>query len=163
MKRPLFAVLSFFVLLFSMSTVHAASKSEVKNIEGVWQSYDDKTGYKKGQVEIKYDKKTKSYIGRIIKITPAPGYKPKTHCVNCPKPFTGQKIEGMMVIWSLKPQFKSNGKFTGQYDKGYLIDPTSGKVYRFKAAVSRNKKILKVRGYIGMALMGRNQTWTRVK
>lgn len=155
-----FAVIS---LIFSANVFAKLEKHKVENIEGVWQTFDDKTGHRKAHIKISYNKKTDSYVGRIIKITPAPGYTPQKYCDNCPKPFTGKPVKGMALIWNLKPQFKSNGKFTGQYDKGYLVDPNNGKTYRFKAAVSRNQKILKVRGYIGMALMGRSQTWTRVK
>lgn len=149
---------SVLLLSFVSSTVVA---KEANDILGIWQSFDDKTGAKKGQVKISYNKKTNSYIGRIIKVTPAKGYTPKTHCQNCPKPFTNQKIEGMLVFWNLKLEKRGN-KVKG-YDQGYLIDPLSGKIYRFKAAVSRNKKILQGRAYIGTALMGRSQTWVRVK
>lgn len=145
------------------STAAASTKTRNANgIVGIWQTYDDKTKRKKAQVQITYNKKTQSYIGRIIKITPVKGYKPKTHCQKCPPPFTNQKINGMTVFWNLKAQKNKLGNFNGQYDGGYVLDPLSGKMYRFKTSISRNKRILKGRAYVGIAPMGRSQTWTRV-
>lgn len=162
---------STFIILFLMacslivtSITPASAKSKqlkADDILGVWQTYDDKTGNPKALIEIKYIPKTKSYIGRIKKVTPAAGYTPKKYCQNCPKPFTNKKIEGMMVFWNLKPRYK-NGKFK-DLDNGYLIDPLSGKIYRFKIQLSSNKRILKTRGYVGVALIGRSQTWRKVK
>lgn len=157
----------FFSVLCVFSFFQAASAKPNKTLQpddiiGVWQSFDDKTGLKKGQVEFTYNKKTDSYIGRIIKVTPAPGYTPKEFCENCPKPFTGKKIEGLMVVWHLKPQ-KNGAKFSGKYDDGYLLDPVTGKVYRFQTKLSASKKALSVRGHIGVKMIGRNQTWMRIK
>lgn len=155
MKKLLFILIAL--------TLNSASyaKNIVSDIEGLWQSYDDVTGNKKAIVKITYNKKTQSYVGRIVKVTPVVGYKPKVYCQNCPKPFTNKKIDGLTIIWNLKAEKKS-GKFKGAYDNGYIIDPLSGKIYRFKAQLSRNKKILKSRAYTGIALMGRSQNWMRV-
>lgn len=159
MMKNFITLLSSVLLLICMSGTAAAK--DASDILGVWQTFDDKTGAPKAHVKISYNKKTDAYIGRIVKVTPVKGYTPKIYCQNCPKPFTNKKIDGMLVFWNLKLE-KRGSKVKG-YDKGYLIDPLSGKIYRFKAGVSRNKKILKTRAYVGTALMGRSQTWVRVK
>lgn len=149
-----------FLLFFGLQYAQAL---EAEDLTGTWQSFDDKTNLKKGQVKFYYHEKTKSYVGKIIKVTPAPGYKPKKYCDKCPKPFTGKKVEGMTVIWHLKPMLDENGKFTGKYDKGYLLDPVSGKIYRVKVDLGRSKHYIQVRGYLGVNFVGRTQRWLRIK
>ncbi len=55
------------------------------------------------------------------------------------------------------------GKQGGKYDDGKIVDPESGKVYSANMKVLEDGKKLEVRGYIGFSLIGRSQTWERVK
>jgi len=49
-----------------------------------------------------------------------------------------------------------------EYNSGKILDPKNGKIYKcFITLESKDK--LKVRGYIGFALLGRTQYWYRVK
>jgi uncharacterized protein (DUF2147 family) len=47
------------------------------------------------------------------------------------------------------------------YSGGTILDPNNGKVYQSKATLTDDGKQLKLRGYIGMPLLGRTQTWLR--
>jgi len=62
----------------------------------------------------------------------------------------------MQVLWGLK---EKNGEWKG----GKVLDPDTGNVYRCKLAVSEDGEKARVRGYIGISLLGRTQTWTRIK
>ena len=42
-----------------------------------------------------------------------------------------------------------------------ILDPDNGKVYRSKLRLTDNGKKLSVRGYIGVPMLGRSQTWVR--
>lgn len=44
---------------------------------------------------------------------------------------------------------------------GDILDPESGKVYDCKIALINGGQQLTVRGFIGVSLLGRSQTWTR--
>ena len=44
---------------------------------------------------------------------------------------------------------------------GKLYDPTSGKTY--KGSMTLDGARLKLRGYVGISLFGRSETWTRVE
>ena len=68
------------VLLSGLSSLVFA-----QDISGIWQNIDDKTGSSKALIEIRKDSNG-AYIGKIIKVTPRPGYTPKETCVNCPIP-----------------------------------------------------------------------------
>ena len=50
-----------------------------------------------------------------------------------------------------------NGKWKG----GTIYDPNSGKTYRCTLTL-RDDGILRVRGFIGVSLLGRTEEWTRV-
>ena len=49
---------------------------------------------------------------------------------------------------------------TGYWSGGEILDPKEGKIYKVKLSTEDGKK-LDVRGYIGIALIGRTQTWLK--
>ena len=61
---------------------------------------------------------------------------------------------GMIVIKGLK-------KDGDEYNGGKILDPNNGKLYKCYIELEEDDK-LKVRGYIGLALLGRTQYWYRV-
>ena len=138
------------VLLSGLSSLVFA-----QDISGIWQNIDDKTGSSKALIEIRKDSNG-AYIGKIIKVTPRPGYTPKETCVNCPPPYTNKPILGMDILTGLK-----HVQGTNNYDKGRVIDPLAGKIYDAKVRINANGKRLTLRGYMGVSALGRSQTWIR--
>ena len=53
--------------------------------------------------------------------------------------------------------FSFDGKI---WSGGTIYDPDNGKTYKCKITLVNDKK-LKVRGYIGVSLIGRTEIWTR--
>jgi uncharacterized protein (DUF2147 family) len=49
----------------------------------------------------------------------------------------------------------------GQYIDGTIYDPKNGKTYSCKLTLNGNT--LKIRGYVGITLLGRTESWTRIK
>ncbi|CEN45874.1 conserved hypothetical protein [Capnocytophaga canimorsus] len=49
----------------------------------------------------------------------------------------------------------------GEWKNGEIYDPQSGKTYHCKAKIKNNQLIL--RGFVGVSLLGKNTTWTRVE
>ena len=128
--------------------------SMAKDITGIWKNIDDKTGSSKAVLEIRKESNG-TYTGKIIKVTPRPGYTPKETCIDCPAPYTNKPILGMDVLKNLK---QTNAEdFTG----GRIIDPLTGKIYSMKAKLSSNGNRLLLRGYVGVSALGRSQTWIR--
>lgn len=117
--------------------------------EGTWTTIDDKTGDKRGVVHLTINKGVLS--GTIVKVFPKPG--DTGICSKCPGAFKDKKIKGLGFIWGLKDE--GNGVWSG----GQILDPKTGKIYKAKMTLDGNK--LFVRGYLGVSILGRTQTWVR--
>ncbi len=63
---------------------------------------------------------------------------------------------GMMIMGSLKPV---PGK-PGKWQNGWVYDPESGNTYTAQMQLD-GANTLNLRGYLGISLFGRTQTWTR--
>lgn len=143
MKKTLFTWIA--VLL----SVVAFSQS-ADQIVGKWTTIDDETGEPKSVVEI-FQKSDGKYYGKIEKLLAKPE---NNNCVNCKDDRKNKPLVGLEIIRGLR---KDGKEFTG----GNIMDPKSGKVY--KCTITRKDDKLHVRGYIGFSLIGRTQTWTKVK
>jgi uncharacterized protein (DUF2147 family) len=135
-------------LMFSTAALAA------EPILGKWKQIDDRTGQVRSVV-VMAQEPDGSISGTVIKRYPYPGM--KELCQNCPPPYTNQPIEGMKPITGLRP----DPDRPGQYVQGQIIDPNTGKVYRMKAKVNANGRTMTGRGYLGVSLLGRSQTWLR--
>jgi len=69
-----------------------------------------------------------------------------------------RKLVGTTIFWNLKWD-TANQEWKG----GYVYDPTRGDVFRCKAWLENNGQTLKVRGYLGISLLGSTTAWTRTK
>ncbi|WP_424195449.1 DUF2147 domain-containing protein [Ampullimonas aquatilis] len=119
------------------------------DISGTWTTIDDETGKPKAVVLI--EEKNGVYEGRIEKTLIPP---PNPLCDKCEGPRHNQPILGLTFLNGLK----RNGQ---SYQDGEILDPKNGKVYRAKATLSSDGQKLEVRGFIGISLIGRSQTWLR--
>jgi len=138
------SMLMLLFLLGGLMTMNAQS------IVGKWKTFDDQTGDAKSIVEI--SEKGGKYHGKVIEIlNPA---KKDSKCEKCPGNDKGKPIEGLEIIKNLS---KKGEEYTG----GTIIDPQSGKEY--KCSIKTNGKTkLEVRGYVGISLIGRTQTWAKM-
>ena len=118
-------------------------------IEGKWKTIDDETKQAKSIVEI-YKKSDGKYYGKVSQLLIKPA---DPNCTACKDDRKGKPILGMEIIRGLK---KDDDEFTG----GTITDPKTGKTY--KCTITREGDQLNVRGYIGLSLIGRTQTWQKV-
>lgn len=122
---------------------------------GVWKTIDDKTKTEKAQIRIVEQGGVLS--GRIEKLL-APDAKPDGVCDKCEDDRKGKPMVGLEVIRGVK---KSDSD--GLWDGGTILDAAEGKVYKVRLQPVEQGKKLEVRGYIGMPMLGRTQTWIRVE
>ena len=140
---------SLLIALFAFSLNLSA-----QSITGTWKTIDDETGKAKSEVAI-WKAKDGLYYGKIMKLYEKE--KQNNTCTKCAKddPRYNKKIVGMKIITKLKKTKKN------KWENGEILDPNNGKVYSCKMWIENGK--LKLRGFIGVSLLGRTQTWIRIK
>jgi hypothetical protein len=130
----------------------SSSLSEPASPEGYWKLMDDKTHKIKSVIHVWQE--GDKLNGRIEKLFPEPDGNPDPLCDQCEGELKGKPILGMQIMWDLV----KNGK---EWSGGRIMDPKNGKTYSCFIEVLDNGRHLKVRGYIGLALLGRTQYWER--
>ncbi len=131
--------------ILSLTTFHLVAQ----DVTGKWKTIDDETGDAKSIVEI-YKKDGKVY-GKIVDlINPK---KKNAKCTECPGDDKNKPLNGLVIIRGLE-------KDGDEYNDGKILDPISGKLYKCYIALE-NPDRLKVRGYVGFAMLGRTQYWSR--
>ena len=141
-------VAGFTVLALLGANAGAQESSPV----GVWRSIDDKT--KKERSIIRISEVNGELEGVVEKIYDQPGDDPAHLCKECKDERKDKPIVGMTILSGMK---KEGDAWAG----GEILDPKNGNTYRCKMTLSEDGKSLKVRGFIGISLIGRTQTWHR--
>lgn len=141
MSKVLFSlILVFYTIQFGFS----------QTIIGIWKNLDDVDGKEKSHIQI-YEENGK-IRAKVIKLLAGATI---TKCNECSGANKGRDIVGMDIVWDME----KNGS---EYDEGTILDPKTGKEYSCLMKLEGNDK-LKVRGYIGVSILGRTQYWYRVK
>jgi uncharacterized protein (DUF2147 family) len=98
--------------------------------------------------------------GRIVWLRePAnPDGKPKVDRHNPDAAKRNQPIVGLVMLWGFKP---ADGE-RGVWDNGRIYNPEDGDTYRSTLTLDGNGT-LRVRGYVGVPLLGKTQVWSRVR
>ena len=142
-------VLTVVAALFATSAALAHADSPA----GLWRTIDDKTGKERSFIRVTesngvFDGKVEKLLNR------QPDDDPDGLCRKCEGERKDQPIVGMTILWGLK---KDGDQFAG----GEILDPKNGKIYRAKMKLVDGGRKLEVRGFIGVSLLGRSQTWLR--
>ncbi len=147
----MYPLLALFLTIFSFSA--QISFAQADSPAGLWQSIDDKTGQPRSLIRIEENNGT--LTGTVEKGL-LPTDTGDAVCDKCKDDRKDQPIIGMSIIRGLT----KNGD---KYDGGTILDPDNGKVYKCKLKLDDTGNQLEVRGYIGISLIGRSQTWTRAE
>lgn len=128
------------------------ASADMESPAGVWKTIDDKTGKERSLVRVVDNNGV--FEGKVEKIFEQPGDDPNHLCKKCEGERKDRPIIGMTFLWGLK-------KDGDLYSGGEILDPKNGKIYRAKMKMIEGGRKLEVRGYIGLSLFGRSQTWIR--
>jgi uncharacterized protein (DUF2147 family) len=121
---------------------------------GLWKTIDDETKTEKSLVRITDNGGV--LTGKVEKILTD---KADAKCVECTDERKGQPVQGMTILRGIKPDANDKGSWVG----GDILDPNNGKIYKVLLKLVDGGKKLDVRGYVGMPMLGRTQTWLRVE
>jgi uncharacterized protein (DUF2147 family) len=147
-------VLSAFAASFALAAVFGAG-ARLAHAQGagtpvgLWKSIDDETRKPKSLIRI--IESGGILTGKVEKILTD---KTDARCEKCTDDRKDKPVQGMTIITGMK---KDGEAWSG----GEILDPNNGKVYRSQMALTDGGRKLEVRGYIGVPLLGRTQTWTR--
>lgn len=121
-------------------------------IVGTWL-----TGSKNGRVQIY--KQGSQYFGKIVWLKEPNDPKTNQPKTDSNSPDSQKKAQPLLGLVNLR-----NFSYAGEnvWDQGKVYDPENGKEYSCKLTL-RNNNTLDVRGYVGISLLGRTDTWQRVK
>jgi uncharacterized protein (DUF2147 family) len=140
-----------------------AAEEEGDAILGLWATDPDSKG---GLGHVEVTKKDGEYFGTIVWLEEAvyppddpigtPG-EPKVDYFNPDPDLRDVPVVGLEIF----KDFVYKGD--GVWHKGTIYDPNNGKTYKCKMRFGETDKVLKVRGYIGVSMIGRTTIWTRVE
>ncbi|WP_338876478.1 DUF2147 domain-containing protein [Spirosoma sp. SC4-14] len=143
-------LVAIFILLIAQSAFIADDDSDA--VVGTWLN-----GTKKGHVQIY--KRGGTYFGKLIWLSepndPTTG-KPKTDIRNGDPSKRTRPLMNLPIMYN----FKYNGG--NVWSDGKIYNPEDGKEYNCKMTL-KDPNTLDVRGYMGISLIGKTQTWTRIK
>ncbi|HCE41887.1 MAG: hypothetical protein CL543_08600 [Alcanivorax sp.] len=143
MIRPLISALIAAPLLAAGTAAWAADDSHA--IEGVWET--DSGGY----VQI-YQAGEDTWNGRVVGSSSGKARYDENN------PDEGKRGRRLLGVEVLKDLHYAGGN---RWEDGNIYSPDNGKTYSAKATLA-DPDTLEARGYIGVSLLGRSQTWQRV-
>ena len=133
----------------------SAQDFKAADVVGVWLNED-----KDAHVDIYQD--GDKFFGKIVWLkTPIDSLtnKPKLDTKNLDESLRARPVMGMLLL----KDFVFDGD--DEWEDGEIYDPKSGKTYScyMEFPDDDNMNNLKIRGYIGISLLGRTTYWTKVK
>ncbi len=139
------------IFVFAVAMLFSANSAFAQSLTGTWWNQE-----KSAHIEIYENNGV--FFGKIVwlKEPNDEAGKPKTDPLNPVAKLRTRSRLGMVVLAGLKADGKDF------WSGGTIYDPKSGKTYSLQATLNKTG-VLDLRGFLGISLIGKTQTWTRVK
>ena len=128
----------------SVAVLASPPSPEADRLIGVWLT--------ESKDEVKIYKEAGKYFGKGV-VTPK--NKTRLDDKNPDEKLRSRRLADAMIL----KDFEYLGK--NRWGKGTIYDPNNGKTYKCTVTMKSQDEI-KVRGFIGISLIGRTETWPRV-
>ena len=135
-----------------LSFAGAQTEQTMPGPTGVWRTFDDKTGHAKGEVRV--FEENGRWVGQVTRVYDSKDA--QSRCDDCKDDRKGKPILGLTIMRNMTLT-------DGEYSGGDILDPDTGKVYKCKFRLADGGGKLVMRGFLGISLLGRTQTWVRVQ
>ncbi len=147
MKKNLFLLIAICYLFTALNALAQSNPEDA--ILGQWFNAS-----KEAKIEIY--KEGDKYFGKLawMKEPNDENGNPKVDNKNPEKALQNRPLQDLVILRDF--EYDEDNVWTD----GRIYDPKSGKDYKCKMTLTKDKK-LDVRGYIGISLFGRTETWTR--
>jgi uncharacterized protein (DUF2147 family) len=144
------------LVIMALSTVclgaHVAGAQE-PSAAGLWQQIDPESGKSNGWFVISEHSGT--YEGTIVRMFMKPDEPPNPVCTKCTGEQQGAPWLGLTII-------KGMMRKGLEYESGSILDPRYGQEWSALMHLSPDGQDLTVRGYLGIAALGKDQFWKRL-
>lgn len=135
--------------VFFLFSIVSKGQNRADDIIGNWLT----SGKEPAKIQIY--KSGEKFYGKIVWLkNPTTNGKPKVDKNNPDKAKRNNLVIGLVILKG----FKFDGG--DEWESGDIYDPESGKTYSSYLFL-KDKNTLKVRGYVGISLFGRTETWSR--
>lgn len=140
------------ILILEAAAIGLPRAADGARIAGRWWAMDSDLVTRRALIVIAPD--GNDFVGTVVEIHAAPGEDADPVCAQCAGADRNRKVKGLAILFLGTPS--TNGEY-----RGSILDPEDGDIYRCVVTLDPLGRRLTLRGYVGLPLLGRTESWLR--